>query len=668
MPKADTVQWADSPGSPYRATPADRLKNGLVPDQKARVLDVRLDQLLLDGSGLDVNLARSVTSANVRLTMEGASELTVEVEDPHGKLLRSDVLTSWAFGVTSDADNEAAWVRRSKPVDVTLDGLVFRLVRVDKEGTRLTLTFEERAVTYLRRHKGARSAPRSHITRGQFVQMLVREVKANGGIEWFIPERWEKQPIKRDREKKTAAEKRDTGSPGFADGVVLKIKGETATEHQLRNMETALDVADSLDAGKKATLAIMVGGIGESRFLTSAVGPVVPGQGQARGVWQLMPATEKALGYSYKDVAAGAHTFLKDGFYRYGGAIKLAKDNPHMSPGEIASRVEGSASNGENAAYYDGFLAEAEAAIRAYGGSASEQVATYRKQYRFKREKHESSWDCIGRLGDDVRFRRFMRLGRLWFVSEDWLFRQKPELTVEERKKGVDTIDYGLDLFARGKNPVAEVTVAARANRWTAVPGMVVLVKGQGPANGRYLVSEVERDLLDASGALTITLRKPIPKQAEPAAEKGQKAQDDAAGVDAVLAEAKRISGKKFPYVWGGGHVRAGKPDGGTGRDPGIGYDCSGYTAACLLAGDMLPSDWATGVPASGTFASSWGRPGTGKHMTVWANSEHVWIQFHDGAGKRADTSPWGSGSSGPRVRPMNRSTAGFTPRHWPGT
>ena len=73
----------------------------------------------------------------------------------------------------------------------------------------------------------------------------------------------------------------------------------------------------------------------------------------------------------------------------------------------------------------------------------------------------------------------------------------------------------------------------------------------------------------------------------------------------------------------------------------------------------------------SGGFASSWGDPGEGKYMTVWANAQHVWIEFKGRDAKRFDTSPRGSGPRGPQLRytarPDGRSE-GFTPRHWKGT
>jgi hypothetical protein len=55
---------------------------------------------------------------------------------------------------------------------------------------------------------------------------------------------------------------------------------------------------------------------------------------------------------------------------------------------------------------------------------------------------------------------------------------------------------------------------------------MVAKVEGQGPADGRYLVSSVKRSLLDRSGKLDATLSKPIPEKPEPASDTAQKSSD----------------------------------------------------------------------------------------------------------------------------------------------
>ena len=101
------------------------------------------------------------------------------------------------------------------------------------------------------------------------------------------------------------------------------------------------------------------------------------------------------------------------------------------------------------------------------------------------------------------------------------------------------------------------------------------------------------------------------------------------------------------PYVYGGGH-RSFRSKG---------YDCSGTVSYALHGGGLLdtPLD-------SGSFMT-WGDPGEGAWITVYANAGHAYVVI---AGLRLDTSAAGdpSGLSGPRWRPNLRETGRFTATH----
>jgi hypothetical protein len=107
----------------------------------------------------------------------------------------------------------------------------------------------------------------------------------------------------------------------------------------------------------------------------------------------------------------------------------------------------------------------------------------------------------------------------------------------------------------------------------------------------------------------------------------------------------------KKPYIWGGGH-RSFKSRG---------YDCSGAVSYVLHAAGLLRS------PLSSGPLMSWGAPGTGGWITVYANRSHAWMTV---AGLRFDTSSAGesfSQGSGPRWRYNMRSGAGYAVRYYPG-
>lgn len=107
-----------------------------------------------------------------------------------------------------------------------------------------------------------------------------------------------------------------------------------------------------------------------------------------------------------------------------------------------------------------------------------------------------------------------------------------------------------------------------------------------------------------------------------------------------AIAAANSIA--DLPYVWGGGH----------GSFESSGYDCSGSVSYALHGGGLLES------PLDSTGLETWGEPGPGRWITVYANSGHAWMVI---AGIAFDT----SGGAGPRWHdPWVNSPEGFIARH----
>jgi Putative peptidoglycan binding domain len=111
--------------------------------------------------------------------------------------------------------------------------------------------------------------------------------------------------------------------------------------------------------------------------------------------------------------------------------------------------------------------------------------------------------------------------------------------------------------------------------------------------------------------------------------------------VHAAVAAANRIVHK--PYRYGGGH----------GRFDDSGYDCSGAVSYALHGAGLLDRSLDSGG------LTSWGRPGPGEWITVYAHAGHAYAVI---AGLRFDTS--GKGERGPRWRGERRSTRGYVARH----
>jgi hypothetical protein len=99
----------------------------------------------------------------------------------------------------------------------------------------------------------------------------------------------------------------------------------------------------------------------------------------------------------------------------------------------------------------------------------------------------------------------------------------------------------------------------------------------------------------------------------------------------------------RTPYIWGGGH----------GKWLDKGYDCSGSVSFALASAGLLGSSLTSGQ------LMSWGQPGKGKWVTIYANGGHVFLEV---AGIRFDTGA--QRVTGSRWANDGRSTAGFAARH----
>jgi len=117
---------------------------------------------------------------------------------------------------------------------------------------------------------------------------------------------------------------------------------------------------------------------------------------------------------------------------------------------------------------------------------------------------------------------------------------------------------------------------------------------------------------------------------------------------------------QRLPYRYGGGH----NP-----RFSDRGYDCSGTVSYALHAAGLLTR------PLDSSSFMRWGMNGPGLWFTVYTNPGHAFVII---AGLRLDTSAGGvtaaaakqlptAGQSGPRWRPILRSTRGYQVRHLVG-
>ncbi len=116
------------------------------------------------------------------------------------------------------------------------------------------------------------------------------------------------------------------------------------------------------------------------------------------------------------------------------------------------------------------------------------------------------------------------------------------------------------------------------------------------------------------------------------------------AAVREMIAAGNAIA--TLPYIWGGGHGSFISP----------GYDCSGSVSYVLNAAGLLSSP-----ETSGEF-ESYGDPGAGQYVTIYANAGHVWMTI---AGWRFDTVALAE--DGTRWSQGGGEFGGFVLRHPPG-
>jgi hypothetical protein len=656
-------------------------------DAKRQDEDIEIEKMVLDvvnetKQARDLRIEDVIVDGEIDRTMDGASTFRITLHDPDRKLLNSPSL------------------RRA--IDLNLDGLWFRLVRIEKQGSLLTLEFEDRMVAHLRSHNKVQRAQRTaKFTRLEFCLRLVRSVKKDP-IPVVCPELHIKQPTKRLAKKDRKAVARDVTLPGINADEHLTVKGAKATRKQIQIVEWVLEKCEQENANKKMMLAALMTITQESgitpglRDYASGIHVGIFQQDSTPGsYWNQQGGGY--IGGSEKGIKGNTHAFLT-------AARNVYAENRNIDSAELAYRVQNpGGGNGQ----YAQWKKEAERWLEAWGGSSDkgggEITRTFRKKYTFTTEEGNKKggkplnyWDAIGALLEETNFRRFVSNGFLYLISDDQLFRGKVRMILTHDTPGVTEINFTHDV----EETESTATVTCRAARWVAPPGTIVKLTHCGAANGKWLVESIRRNIY--SRDCEITLKKPDPKLPEPASDiKTVTVGSDAAlggpihgwpaAVSAMYRKAKRINDAHYPYVWGGGHGEAGKPDHGS---PGsyndsptagnrVGYDCSGSTAAVLNAGGLMSG----GVPGSGEFGHCYkgATPGRGKFITIWYHSGHVFIEFYKNGERDADpplygpwapgegdsvktlhfgTGRWGKSWTGPGFNPQLHPKAGFSSSH----
>jgi cell wall-associated NlpC family hydrolase len=169
-----------------------------------------------------------------------------------------------------------------------------------------------------------------------------------------------------------------------------------------------------------------------------------------------------------------------------------------------------------------------------------------------------------------------------------------------------------------------------------AAPGVVARRRRKPRRHARRTARPAPRQVAAPVGATTATPPAPATLLSDGTATPPPGAP---AAVVALIAAGNRIA--TLPYRWGGGH--ASWDDSG--------YDCSGSVGYALHGGGLLDVTMTSGD------LMSYGEPGPGTWITVYANRDHVYMVV---AGLRFDT----SGANPSRWQATSRSADGYAVRH----
>jgi hypothetical protein len=586
------------------------------------------------GHKVKVDFSACITEGYIERTMEGANVISVTIHDGTREILRSGM-----FGTN---DNTKLPV-----IDVKVDGLWYRLASFQKNGFELTLEFEDRIVFFLKRHHSPLSASRAHMTRAEFIGMMLREVKTVK-IRYFCPELHRKQPVgKIEHKKPSERERRAELAGGLLSTTDLTVKKQAANKSQLEIMETVLDTGSSMGANRKVLISSIMCIIQESDVHNDKGTAGVDVGAFNQNIHDGWPASG--------NVAKDAEAYFKQ-------AIENDKSKPEYTLAELVQSVQKS---GAGASFYAQWRQEAEKIVEEYGGKGvkAQHQHTRTKEYDFHRgppdgPAKENTWEASERLAKEVNWRRFVVGMTFYFVDDHDLIHRKPTAEISEDSEGIEEINGTIDAGI----PVSEAIVRARATRWWCPPGSVVKIKDTGPFNGRWLVFSIHRDLF--SEETEVKLHHPEAAKPEPANETEAVQHSEEKGL--VLGGHIGFPGAKPRELiveaakWGLAHksiftYKEIRPMPKSLFSKSLVTDCSGFATLCYKAAGVQDPNGLkyNGEGFTGTLRAhgqKTNKPEPGD-LVFYSNPEHVAVYI--GEGKVIEF----GGPGGPHEEPINYRT-----------
>lgn len=507
-----------------------------------------LSAMLIAGYTQKANVIGAVTGGRFERTIEGASTLTLELFDPKREILRSRMV--------------------KETTNLTIAGHKFTLASVQKSNDTLTLTFEDANVALLRRYDAPLKKVRGKTSRVDFARLLATEA----GLRFWGPTSATPIPPPYNRiaavqsGAQAKADKEDR-TPGFAKDAKITVKQAAAKPDQIQTIDAVLaecwrqTTSMSDDLRRKALIACVACITQEAEARNDPTPDEngdfgafqQRGDGSYRKPLDLQIATQDFL---RSPAPLGRPGLIGSGPGHTGdGVLQL---HPDKSIGWMISEVQRDYTyGGDQGKDFDKWVSEATTTVSTWLGSDGTAGGGGPGRYEFTRGmlqdgRRENSWESLQRMADEVAWRAFVIGDLVYFTDDGTLFRGRPRMTLSEPVQGeagvpgVDNIDFDWDA---GKL-AAEATVTCRAHLWDVPPGCVVVLKGMGPADGRWLVHTLTRDIFSPVGE--VKLIRPRPALAEPSAGNASDGTDTASGTrDEVVKWAEYAAANRGKFTYG---------------------------------------------------------------------------------------------------------------------
>lgn len=121
-----------------------------------------------------------------------------------------------------------------------------------------------------------------------------------------------------------------------------------------------------------------------------------------------------------------------------------------------------------------------------------------------EQDPDEPVWDALRRAADEIGWRRYVDLNRLFAGSDEFLYARFNPVEVREHHNGVGYLRFGWHTVLQSET----ASFVCDAALWHAAPGTPVVIPNMGLATGEWLIETVERSLGSTETSVSLVRRR----------------------------------------------------------------------------------------------------------------------------------------------------------------